>query len=121
MALTGSEDIAVVIGILPCSSASACPDVTDILGDILYSGPYTASVVEGAWGPYENFTVTIPSWYSGPVQLGVAHFYLLGVCISIPLPGPAHMLMTFVIGGFQCRAAVCQHHTECRRVRLKTG
>ncbi|KAF8552435.1 hypothetical protein OG21DRAFT_1486191 [Imleria badia] len=86
MVLTGSEDIAVVIGIFPCTyAASACPDVTDVLGDILYSGPYTASLIPGAWNPYENFTVTIPSWYSGRVQLGVAHFYLLGAGFSAEL------------------------------------
>lgn len=84
MALTGSQDVAVVIGFVSCSSATECPDVTERLGEILYSGSYSPQLYNSAGNPYQNFTVAIPSGYSGPVQLGVAHFYLLAVCISLP-------------------------------------
>lgn len=81
MTLTGSEDVAVVIGVFPCTPG--CPGATEVLGDILYEGPYDPKLYPDGWNPYQNFTVNIPSWYSGLVQLGVAHFYLLGVCTCI--------------------------------------
>ncbi|KAH7929623.1 hypothetical protein BV22DRAFT_1056483 [Leucogyrophana mollusca] len=77
MSLTGSEEVAVVIGIESCPSG-ACAPPSEELGDILYNGPYNPQVVEGAWNPYENFTVQIPSTLSGKAQIGVAHLYLLG-------------------------------------------
>ncbi|KAN0076804.1 hypothetical protein V8E55_010659 [Tylopilus felleus] len=85
MALTGSQDVAVVIGFVSCSSATECPDVTERLGEILYSGSYSPQLYNSGGNPYQNFTVAIPSGYSGPVQLGVAHFYLLAAGPSAQL------------------------------------
>ncbi|KIJ59728.1 hypothetical protein HYDPIDRAFT_100131 [Hydnomerulius pinastri MD-312] len=81
MSLTGSEEVAVVIGIEPCNNG-VCNPPSDGLGDILYNGPYNPQVIQGAWNPYENFTVTVPSWYSGLAQIDVAHVYLLGAGLA---------------------------------------
>lgn len=80
MTLTGSEEVALVIGAFRCTGS--CPGAAEVLGSILYSGPYNPQLYNDAYEPYQNFTVTIPSSYSGLLQLGVARFYLLGVCIS---------------------------------------
>ncbi|KAH0826874.1 hypothetical protein J3R83DRAFT_4416 [Lanmaoa asiatica] len=53
------------------------------MGNVLYSGPYDPQATNGAPNPYQNFTVTVPSWYMGSAQLSVAHFFLLGVCSSL--------------------------------------
>lgn len=82
MTLTGSEEVSLVIGAFPCTYGM-CPGASEVMGDILYSGPYNPQLYDNAWNPYQNFSVIIPSWYNGVVQLGVAHFFLLGVCIPI--------------------------------------
>ncbi|KAF7377898.1 hypothetical protein MSAN_00213500 [Mycena sanguinolenta] len=82
--LTGSTEVAIIIGFLSCSGfASGCPPPSEILGTILYNGPYDPEFHSTGGGvndrPYQNFTVTIPSSVSpGPAQLGVAHVALVG-------------------------------------------
>ncbi|KAJ6461092.1 hypothetical protein C8R45DRAFT_842449 [Mycena sanguinolenta] len=80
--LTGSTEIAIVIGFLFCgkSPTSKCPPPSEILGTILYNGSYQPEFHSGdAKPPYQNFTVSIPTSASpGKAQLGVAHFSLVG-------------------------------------------
>ncbi|KAJ7244432.1 hypothetical protein B0H12DRAFT_1054872 [Mycena haematopus] len=80
--LTGSTEVAIVIGFWHCgSAASVCPPPSDVLGTILYNGPYDPEFRTGGGSkpPYQNFTVTIPSTaLPGKAQLGVAHLSLVG-------------------------------------------
>ncbi|KAJ6551759.1 hypothetical protein B0H19DRAFT_178000 [Mycena capillaripes] len=78
--LTGSTEIAVVIGIFPCSN-SVCPGPSEALGTILYDGSFNPQFQNDSRSkpPHQNFTVTIPSSFrTGKAQLGVAHFTLIG-------------------------------------------
>ncbi|KAF8119615.1 hypothetical protein EV363DRAFT_1381535 [Boletus edulis] len=85
MTLSGSEEVAVVIGTSTCPSPTTCRDVAEVLGDILYNGPFNPVLSDDSWSPYQNITITIPSWYRGPVQIGVAHFFLLGAGLNAQL------------------------------------
>ncbi|KAJ6493999.1 hypothetical protein C8R47DRAFT_1118009 [Mycena vitilis] len=78
--LTGSTEVAVIIGFFSCTSTgSVCPGPSEALGTILYNGPYDPEFQPGPKPPYQNFTVTIPpSAPKGKAQLGVAHFSLVG-------------------------------------------
>ncbi|KAF7377903.1 hypothetical protein MSAN_00214000 [Mycena sanguinolenta] len=82
--LTGSTEIAIIIGFLPCgASASGCLPPSEGLGTILYNGPFDPEFSSSGGGvnhrPHQNFTVTIPSSASpGVAQLGVAHVALVG-------------------------------------------
>ncbi|KAJ7588191.1 hypothetical protein C8J56DRAFT_785829 [Mycena floridula] len=80
--LSGSEEVAIVIGFTSCSPNCAAPDL--ILGNILYNGPYAPkfqTTAPGSKPPHQNFTVTIPAAaQAGKAQLNLAHFFLLGVC-----------------------------------------
>ncbi|KAJ3480084.1 hypothetical protein NLI96_g8601 [Meripilus lineatus] len=83
--LTGSQEIAIVIALSSCASRGGCAnyDVTQILGSVLYSGPYAPAyqTVPGAgWKPpYQNFTVKVPeSLPKGQASLTVSHFSLIG-------------------------------------------
>ncbi|KAJ7023070.1 hypothetical protein C8F04DRAFT_970561 [Mycena alexandri] len=87
--LTGSTEVAVVIGFLSCNGRPACPAASEVLGSILYNGPFNPQFVTGvSRPPHQNFTVTIPSTFpSGPAQLAVSHFSLVGVsAILLPVP-----------------------------------
>ncbi|KAJ7143695.1 hypothetical protein C8R44DRAFT_758679 [Mycena epipterygia] len=81
--LTGSTEVAVVIGFLSCVgfSGGVCPPASEIIGNILYNGPYDP-VLHAATPfkpPYQNFTVTIPpAARAGPGQLSVTHLSLVG-------------------------------------------
>ncbi|KAJ6551772.1 hypothetical protein B0H19DRAFT_882498, partial [Mycena capillaripes] len=80
--LTGSTEVAVVIGIFPCGSTnSVCPGPSEVLGTILYNGPFNPQFQNDSRSkpPHQNFTVTIPDFIpTGKAQLGVAHFTLIG-------------------------------------------
>ncbi|KAI0326895.1 hypothetical protein GY45DRAFT_54352 [Cubamyces sp. BRFM 1775] len=89
MTLTGSQEVSIAIGLWPCAGygdaanrTCADVDVTQVLGNVVYAGPYNPQLVQGqeAWKPpYQNFTVTVPSTFEdGQVSLGVAHFSLIG-------------------------------------------
>ncbi|RPD62829.1 hypothetical protein L227DRAFT_562089 [Lentinus tigrinus ALCF2SS1-6] len=78
--LSGSQDIAIAIGLWPCGS-TACSniDVQEVLGDVVYSGPYTPQLVSPGLPPFQNFTVTVPEHFQPQqVSLSVAHFALIG-------------------------------------------
>jgi len=79
--LTGSTEIAVVIGLLTCPEE--CPTPAQEMGTILYNGPFdpqfTTAPGTGALPPHQNFTLTVPaSFPKGNAQMGVAHFALVG-------------------------------------------
>ncbi|KAJ7062098.1 hypothetical protein C8F01DRAFT_1056982 [Mycena amicta] len=81
--LTGSIEIAVVIGCSSCvgRGAAGCPAPSDVMGTILYNGPYDPQFQQGALGkpPHQNFTVTIPKTMpKGPAQLNLVHATLIG-------------------------------------------
>ncbi|KAI0357359.1 hypothetical protein OH77DRAFT_1399218 [Trametes cingulata] len=89
MTLTGSQEVAVAIGLWPCAGygeaanrTCAEVDVTQVLGNVMYSGPYEPKLQPGQEAikpPYQNFTITVPSTFTdGQVSLGVAHFSLIG-------------------------------------------
>jgi len=76
--LTGSEEVAVVIGLQSCPNRPCIPP-SDLLGDILYNGPFKPVYHEVYLPPYQNFTVQIPSTFSaGTALIGVAHVTLVG-------------------------------------------
>lgn len=85
--LTGSQEVAIVIGLLSCASRGTCDtfDVTEVIGSILYVGPYAPAYQPAtpgiAWKPpYQNFSVQVPVGIpKGPASLTVSHFSLVGV------------------------------------------
>ncbi|KIK57586.1 hypothetical protein GYMLUDRAFT_172600 [Collybiopsis luxurians FD-317 M1] len=82
--LSGSEEVAVVIGLWSCGN-NPCPGPTNILGSILYNGPYKPQFSDPSDGlpPHENFTVAIPSGFTqGRAQLGVVHVALGGAGLA---------------------------------------
>ncbi|EIW74010.1 hypothetical protein CONPUDRAFT_68036 [Coniophora puteana RWD-64-598 SS2] len=83
--LSPSSDIAVVIGLNSCTSG-ACPDPSQEIGYVLYSGPFSPSQSDDpALPPNQNFTVQIPPAYQGgQYQIACAHFSLIGVSICAP-------------------------------------
>jgi len=79
--LSGSTEVAVVIGVNSCGSTS-CPPPADILGTLLYNGPYNPQFAPDSppfKPPHQNFTVTIPSNFpKGRALLAVYHIALIG-------------------------------------------
>jgi len=78
--LSGSQEVAVVIALQSCRSGTCIP-ASDLLGSILYNGPYLPTQIPASSSkpPNQNFTVTIPaSTPSGLAQLGVVHVSLIG-------------------------------------------
>ncbi|KAF8688703.1 hypothetical protein AX14_013763 [Amanita brunnescens Koide BX004] len=76
--LTNSFEVSVVISIVSCAQ-SPCLPPSDVLGYVMYQGPYKPMYHQPEYPPHENFTVTIPSGFQkGPAQLNVAHFALVG-------------------------------------------
>jgi hypothetical protein len=72
----------IAIGLTSCASAP-CRDADEVLGTILYNGPFKPVYHESSQPPYENFTVTVPSSATvGKSQINVAHAALIGVSIS---------------------------------------
>jgi len=78
-----STDVALIIAIAPCSN-NHCPDPSQQLGSILYTGPFNPIAhpqdASGWKPPYQNFTVTVPEGLQGGEQvvLSVTHFALIG-------------------------------------------
>ncbi|KAJ5467508.1 hypothetical protein N7475_005260 [Penicillium sp. IBT 31633x] len=83
--LSGSKEMGVAIGLSSCQS-SPCRNADEVLGTILYNGPFNPKYHENSLPPYENFTVRVPSdAVSGRSQINVAHAALIGA-------GPAAFL-----------------------------
>ncbi|KAI0317628.1 hypothetical protein OF83DRAFT_1120372 [Amylostereum chailletii] len=80
--LTGSQEIAIVIAIVPCNADGSCPNPVDRLGTVLYTGsfdPEFPAFPAPRNVPQQNFTVTIPDSLSGEkALLSVVHFSLVG-------------------------------------------
>ncbi|KAJ3797929.1 hypothetical protein GGU11DRAFT_32967 [Lentinula aff. detonsa] len=82
--LTSSQDVAIVIGLAPCSD-TACPDTRSKLGEILYQGTFNPQYATppGALPPHQNFSLQIPASFApGQATLGVAHLSLIGAVMS---------------------------------------
>ncbi|KAJ5155196.1 hypothetical protein N7492_007999 [Penicillium capsulatum] len=74
---TPSKEMAVAIGIAPCSS-NGCQSSSDVLGTIMYNGPFSPAYHDSS-PPYENFTVKIPDDLAeGKAKLNIAHATLIG-------------------------------------------
>ncbi|OSD07596.1 hypothetical protein PYCCODRAFT_1463824 [Trametes coccinea BRFM310] len=83
MTLSSSQEVAIVIGFWNCNGHPCSDmDVTEVMGNVVYSGPYNPKLQEGQEAekpPYQNFTVTVPSTFEdGQASLNVAHFSLIG-------------------------------------------
>lgn len=81
--MTGSEEIAVVIGINQCNEAGVCASPDESMGIVLYNGPFNPEFHEYNMPPYQNFSLLVPA--SAATQHGivtVAHFSLVGVSAS---------------------------------------
>ncbi|KAJ7621006.1 hypothetical protein FB45DRAFT_1006451 [Roridomyces roridus] len=81
--LTGSTEVDLIIGFLSCNNINfptgVCPPASEILGTILYNGPYDPEFRTSGKPPYQNFTVQIPADANkGSAQLSVTHFSLVG-------------------------------------------
>ncbi|KAF9524267.1 hypothetical protein CPB83DRAFT_861506 [Crepidotus variabilis] len=81
--LTGSNEIAIVIGLSTCAT-NACPPASDSMGSfILYNGTYLPEYHETDKPPYQNFTVSLPTAAAeGPAMLKVWHVSLVGASRS---------------------------------------
>ena len=87
--LTGLTEVGIAIGLWPCggpkgTSKCASTDVSQVLGNVVYTGSYKPAYDSKAptKPPHQNFEVTIPSSFSkGEVSLGIAHLSLVGVSI----------------------------------------
>ncbi|KAH7910751.1 hypothetical protein BJ138DRAFT_1101588 [Hygrophoropsis aurantiaca] len=76
--LSGSEEVAVVIGIQSCATR-ACISPADFMGSILYNGKFSPQYYDPEDPPYQNITVQIPSSLAnGTALIGVAHLTLIG-------------------------------------------
>ncbi|PCH39960.1 hypothetical protein WOLCODRAFT_23750 [Wolfiporia cocos MD-104 SS10] len=79
--LTGSTEVGIAICLKSCEGYSnGCQDidVTQALGEVLYVGSYDPEFRAGGWYPYQNFTVQIPSSYTGEAILSVTQLALVG-------------------------------------------
>ncbi|OQD66890.1 hypothetical protein PENPOL_c004G06743 [Penicillium polonicum] len=76
--LSPSKEMGVAIGLSSCAS-SPCRDADEVLGTILYNGPFNPVYHESNLPPYENFTVTVPASATlGKSQINIAHAALIG-------------------------------------------
>ncbi|CCM05439.1 uncharacterized protein FIBRA_07658 [Fibroporia radiculosa] len=80
--LTGSTEVGIAISLKSCASypgGCAVVDISQALGDILYTGLYDPEYRSGEWYPFQNFTVQVPSGFpSGQAALGVTQLALVG-------------------------------------------
>ncbi|KAE8153245.1 hypothetical protein BDV25DRAFT_39003 [Aspergillus avenaceus] len=76
--LTGSIEMGIAIGLASCD-ARPCLPANETLGRLLYHGPFKPEFHEPRFGPYENFTVTVPrELMKGKGQLNLAHMVIVG-------------------------------------------
>ncbi|PIL22920.1 hypothetical protein GSI_15616 [Ganoderma sinense ZZ0214-1] len=84
--LTASTEVGIAIGLWPCggpkgTSKCASTDVSQVLGNVVYTGSYKAEYdsAQPSKPPHQTFEVTVPTSFSkGEVSLGVAHLFLMG-------------------------------------------
>ncbi|KAI1794787.1 hypothetical protein LXA43DRAFT_1091395 [Ganoderma leucocontextum] len=66
MTLSSSQEVAIAIGFWPCNGACNETDVTQVMGSVVYTGPYSPQLTNAGWKPpYQNFTVTVPAHFAG--------------------------------------------------------
>lgn len=74
-----------VIGLLQCQQ-TPCPPPSAQLGSIVFNGQFNPQFHEIPGEPYENFTVTVPSFQASfgttTAQLATARLHLIGVCLT---------------------------------------
>ena len=78
--LSPSTEVGIAITLHQCSGT--CDTSGNVLGEVLYSGawnPQYGKPSEAAGVPYQNFTLTVPSSYSGDATLFLVHTNLIGV------------------------------------------
>lgn len=81
--LTGSHEVAIVIAVQSCEKIN-CTEFapTEVLGSILYSGPYNPQYQSGsaqALPPHQNFSFPLPQGMPhGNARLSVTHLSLVG-------------------------------------------
>jgi hypothetical protein len=82
--LTGSKEVGLVIGMQSCSGG-VCNKMpaTDYLGALLVNtGSYNPQYHEYYKPPYENYTITVPTYLEkGPARISVTHYALVGVSL----------------------------------------
>ncbi|TFK52126.1 hypothetical protein OE88DRAFT_1627754 [Heliocybe sulcata] len=81
--LTGTQEVAIVIGLNACYSSTDCVPASEAIGSVLYSGPYDPQYTSDAGTttkpPHQNFTVTVPDYIqTGRAILSVSHLSLVG-------------------------------------------
>ena len=90
--IQGPIDVALIIGLQSCPSS---PCVPGNFGSILYNGPFDPQFHAGTQHPYQNFSLTVPSFESkGTAVLSAVHVGLLGVRVSLLKEDRVRMLMT---------------------------
>ncbi|KAL1939936.1 hypothetical protein VTO73DRAFT_9636 [Trametes versicolor] len=83
--LTGSQDVAVAIGLQSCGTASCDSLPTESVGPLLFSGEY-APKADASGNVTQNYIVRVPAGMGpGPARLSVAHFYILGASEMAPM------------------------------------
>lgn len=83
--LTGSEEVAVVIALRACGN-NPCASPDEVLGDILYNGPYHPQFDSppDEQPPHQNFSLTVPEYIAnGTALLSVTHLTLIGVSFAL--------------------------------------
>ncbi|KAL6298605.1 hypothetical protein BKA93DRAFT_44474 [Sparassis latifolia] len=80
--MSGADEVAIVIALESCAGwTGGCAeyDVTQVLGTVLYQGPYAPVFQTPGEAPYQNFTVQVPSYMAaGQASLSCSRFALLG-------------------------------------------
>ncbi|EGN93890.1 hypothetical protein SERLA73DRAFT_144906 [Serpula lacrymans var. lacrymans S7.3] len=75
--IIGCTEVGIALAIDTCSNGT-CPSPSDVLGSVLYSGPFKPTA-HAQQGFYQNFTVQIPSGLNaGEAIFTLTHLCLLG-------------------------------------------
>lgn len=86
--MTGSEEVALVLSMAACNpSCTADPNYNpaNLLGSILYNGPYNPQPHPedtSGWKPfYQNFSIEVPTGFTSGEQVALiaTHLNLVGV------------------------------------------
>ncbi|KAF8638995.1 hypothetical protein AX17_001797 [Amanita inopinata Kibby_2008] len=80
ISIQGPINVGIALGLNSCRR-SPCPTPEQVMGRILFAGPFTPKPAAPGTHkpPHENFTVEVPhNFPKGPAQLNVAYFALFG-------------------------------------------
>ena len=78
---TDTEELSVAIGFSACITELSLVDAGLELN--LYADPFDLESTNNPGYAFQNISVIVPKWFKGPAQLGIAHYYRLGVRISL--------------------------------------